>query len=247
MKEVYLAYFDLLGFKEFILNNEDESLIRRMGHVFRDIEFSLSLGNSENPMNGLILADISNSKLNCMNISDTIVFWTNDCNIDALKELIKVSYEFNWKQVNYNFPVRGAIIKGKIRFVNGKSDNRKGGSYSVRCLYGKGIIEAHNKAENQNWAGSVIDNSIIYDLIKNDSNLDFLLKYAIKYKVPYKTNEKEEEFVFKLSANLLNSKAFENASQGIIDTFKLDNKSIDNPSVQLKIENTLKFLSIFKE
>ncbi len=218
-----------------------------MGHVFRDIEFSLSLGNYEKPMSGLILADVSNSTLNCINISDTIVFWTNECSIEALKELIKVSYEFNRKQVSYNFPVRGSIIKGKIRFVNGNSENKKGGSYSVRCLYGRGIIDAHNKAENQNWAGSVIDNSIINDLIKNDKNLNFLLKYAIKYKVPYKTNIKEEEYVFKLSEKLLNSKAFENASQGIIDTFKLDNKSIDNPSVQLKIENTISFLSLFKE
>lgn len=248
MKEVYLAYFDLLGFKEFISNNEDETLIRRMGHIFRDIELSLSLGEFQAPIDGVKLANISNSKLNCINISDTIVFWTNDCGIDELKELIKVSYEFNWKQISYNFPIRGVITKGKIRFVNGNSNNRKGGSYSVKCLYGKGIVEAHNKAENQNWAGSVIDNSIIIDLNRNDENLNFLLKYAIKYKVPYKAIEQEEEeFVFRLSENLLNSIAFENASKNIIDTFKLDNKSVDNPSVQAKIENTIKFLNSFKE
>lgn len=71
MKEVYLAYFDFMGFKEFIQNNDDVVLMRRMGHIFRDIEMCLGKGEYKEARNGMILADISNSKLNCLNISDT--------------------------------------------------------------------------------------------------------------------------------------------------------------------------------
>ena len=80
MNEVYIAYFDLLGFKEFIMNNDDKVLIRRMGHIFRDLEKSLSKGKYQKPKNGTVLADISNLKINSLNISDTIILWTNDCN-----------------------------------------------------------------------------------------------------------------------------------------------------------------------
>jgi len=74
LKEVYLAYFDYLGFKEFIENNDDEVLMRRMGHIFRDIEGALGLGKYREPQNGVILSDLSNSSVNCLNISDTVLF-----------------------------------------------------------------------------------------------------------------------------------------------------------------------------
>ena len=59
MKEVYLAYFDFMGFKEFIQNNDDDVLMRRMGHIFRDIEICLGQGKYQEPRNGVIVADVS--------------------------------------------------------------------------------------------------------------------------------------------------------------------------------------------
>ena len=164
MKEVYLAYFDFMGFKQFIYNNDDEILMRRMGHIFRDIETSLGLGKYQESQNGVILADLSKSKLNCLNISDTVLIWTNECSSESLLELINVAYLFNWRENGYNFPVRGSVVKGKIREVTGKNTNSEGGSYSVQCVYGKAMIDAHLKAENQNWAGTVIDERVVIDL-----------------------------------------------------------------------------------
>ena len=164
MKEVYIAFFDFMGFKEFINNNDDEVLMRRMGHIFRDIEICLGQGKYQEPKNGVLLADVSKSKLNCLNISDSVIIWTNDCEADSLKELISVAYEFNWREIGYNFPLRGSVVKGKIREVTGRQTNSEGGSYSVQCVYGKGIVDAYLKAESQNWAGTVIDQNIINDL-----------------------------------------------------------------------------------
>ncbi len=92
-----------------------------MGHIFRDIEMVLGQGEYNEPKNGVITANFSNSKLNCLNISDTVVFWTNDTELHSLRELLNVAFEFNWKENLFNFPVRGAIIRGKIRIVNGLS------------------------------------------------------------------------------------------------------------------------------
>jgi hypothetical protein len=249
-KEVYISYFDFLGFKEFILNNNDENeLMRRMGHIFRDIEFAIGQGKFQKPFGGRILADLSQSKLNVLNISDTVVFWTNDTSRESLEELIKVAYEFNWKENLYNFPVRGSITKGKIRIINGNNKNDKGGSYGVSCLYGKGIVNAHLKAEGQEWAGTVIDNSILNEFSNEEEATTFLEPYAVKYKVPYKpdVNQVEEEFALRLTKGKLNPESFKNLSADIDRVFSQDNKSISHPSVQKKIKNTIDFLSTFKE
>src|SRR5699024_2535937 len=129
MKEVYLAYFDYMGFKEFIVKNEDEELIRRMNHIFRDIEIALGQGKYRAPKNGSILSNLSESTINCLNISDTVLFWTNDCTYESLKTLIKVADEFNWREVNYNFPIRLALVKGKVKEVSEKQTNSYSGSY----------------------------------------------------------------------------------------------------------------------
>lgn len=248
MKETYLAYFDFLGFKEFILNNEDEVLIQRMGHIYRDIEMALGQGKYNEPKNGVITANFSNSKLNCLNISDTVVFWTNDNELDSLKELLNVAFEFNWKENLYNFPLRGAIIKGKIRIVNGKTKTINGGSYGVSCLYGQGIVNAHLKAESQNWAGTVIDKSIVNEFKSAEEAHDFLKPYAVKYKIPYKNLDYEtEEYAFRFTKENINIATFESKSNSINRVFSQDNKSVEHPSVQKKIENTIKYLKSFIE
>ncbi|MFY8069003.1 MAG: hypothetical protein ACOVMG_02805 [Flavobacterium sp.] len=250
MKEVFIAYFDFLGFKEFILNNSDENeLMRRMGHIFRDIEFALGLGKIQEPKNGVILADLSESKINALNISDTVVFWTNDTTKESLQELIKVAYEFNWKENLYNFPIRGSISKGKIRIVNGSKKNDFGGSYGVSCLYGKGIVNAHLKAESQDWAGTVIDNSILEEFSTEIEINAFFEPFAVKHKVPYKENRviDSEEFVLRLIKGTLNETSYISTKDNIERVFNQDNKSTSHPSVQRKIKNTIDFLDIFKE
>lgn len=78
--EVYITYFDLLGFKEFIKNNSEKHIDIRMRQVFRDIEFSLTLNNikhsSVDP--NIVIPDLTQAKVNCVNISDTIIYWTED-------------------------------------------------------------------------------------------------------------------------------------------------------------------------
>lgn len=248
MKEVYLAYFDYMGFKEFIENNTDRDLIRRMSHVFRDIEIALGQGKYQEPRHGVILSDLSESVINCLNISDTVLFWTNDCTIESLKSLIKISYDFNWSQIGFNFPIRGSIIKGMIKEVSGKQTNSLGGSYSVECIYGKGLIKAHDKAESQNWAGTVIDQSIVSDLEAHADGIQYLDKYAIKYRIPYKTGILEyDEYAFRLVRNLSTDLGLENLLQSVDKVFSQDNKSVDDPSVQIKIENTKHFLRFLKD
>lgn len=247
MKEVYLAYFDFMGFKQFILNNEDEILMRRMGHIFRDIEICISRGNYHPPRGGMIFADTSKSKLNTLNISDTILFWTNDLSEESLAELLEVAYEFNQREISHNFPLRGSVVKGNIRIVSGKDDNKNGGSYSVQCLYGKGLVYAHDLAEKQQWAGTIIDETVISDLETFEEGRKLIEKYTLDYDVPRKKMAPRPSKVFKLRQGIANEEHLKNLLKSIDDVFALDNKGTEHPDVQEKIKNTKDFLIYTKD
>lgn len=247
MKEVYLAYFDFMGFKNFILNNEDEVLMRRMGHIFSSLETCLSKGTYHPSQGGMLYADISQSKLNSLNISDTILLWSNDLSNESLLELIEVAYAFNWRQVTFNFPLRGAVVKGNIRLVSGRDENPNGGSYSVQCLYGKGLVYAHDIAENQEWAGTIIDETVFDPLNSFKAGKDLLGKYVTDYNVPLKYDQFRQSKVFKLKQGPLNEESLKNSLDMIDYVFALDNKGVDNESVQRKIKNTKDFLIYTKD
>ena len=245
----FIAYFDFLGYKEFILNNDSKHLRLRARHILRDIEISLGQGKYQDPQNGVIVADLSLTRINCLNISDTVIFWTNDASIESLEELLLVAYEFNWRQIIYNFPVRGVICCDEIQMISGQQKNQAGAIYSPNLIYGHGLVKAHLKAENLNWAGSVIDKTLIEQI---DGKVDvqrFLEPFAKLYHVPYKVYEQDiqEEFALNINKGGLNETAFNNTKDSIISAFSSDNKSIDKPRVQEILTNTIAFLETFRD
>ena len=245
----FIAYFDFLGYKEFILNNDSEHLRRRAGHILRDIESSLGQGKYQEPRNGVIVADLSSTRINCLNISDTVIFWTNDDSVESLEELLLVAYEFNWREILYNFPVRGVVYCDEIEMISGQQKNQAGAIYSPNLINGHGLVKAHLKAENLNWAGSVIDKTVIEQINGKVDIQSFLEPFAKPYKVPYKVygHDIQEEFALNINKGVLNETAFNNTKDGIIRAFSSDNKSIDKPRVQEILANTIAFLETFRD
>jgi hypothetical protein len=246
----YIAYFDFLGYKEFILNNDSDYLSIRINHIVRDIKLALSKGKCKEPDGFIISPDISQTRINCLNVSDTVIFWTFDDSVESLEELLIIANEFNWRQIKYNFPVRGVIYFDKIEMYSEKSKNTVEATYSANLIYGQGLVKAHLKTESLDWAGSVIDKTVIDSINDKVGDIDIFLKpYAKLYKVPYKKNASpymEEEYALRLnkSDNLTDQK-FESFKQGIINVFKMDNKSIESPRVEEILTNTIKYLETY--
>lgn len=243
----FIAYFDFLGFKDFILNNDIEYQNQIMNDIFRDIESSLGNGKLIKSQKGLI-SYISESRKNCINFSDTIIFWTNDNTIESLKEITEVAYKFNWKAINFFFPIRGALVFGEIIHADYRHYNDSGGKYNINSVFGRGIVEAHFKAESQDWAGSVIDQSVINFLIENNLEpTSYLSDYAKQYKIPYKPGitVKNYEFAFRLIKGTINELANKNLRNRIERNFANHKKDISEPSVKIKLENTLEYLKSF--
>ena len=244
----FIAYFDYLGFEKFIENNDLEYQKKILVNNFIDMESALGQGKLKN-IHGGYVADFSDSKINCINFSDTVVFWTNDDSKESLLELIQVANEFNWRTINYSFPVRGSLVFGEIEYIDFKQVTNYQGLYNVNSVFGKGLVAAHLKAESQNWAGTVIDESIIKEIETKNYNIEKLLvPYSKKYKVPYKNNHlNKEEFVMCLVSDILDELAFESMRNNIKRNFAHHNKSVKHKDVQEKISNTIKFLESFLE
>lgn len=242
----FIAYFDYLGFGQFIENNDLNYQKRIMGNIFRDIELALSNGKIKKATIGAI-ADMTQSKVNCINFSDTIVFWTNDDSNSSLIELLEVANRFNWQAILHFFPARGSVVYGEIEYVDFKQNNPAGGLYNINSVFGKGLVRAHKKAESQNWAGTVFDESIITELTLREYNLnDFLSPFAKKHKVPYKNEIMlPDEYVMSIVQGTLNDEALKNFGDGIIRNFSSHKKSINNKDVQEKINNTINFLKSY--
>ncbi|MDX1939019.1 MAG: hypothetical protein SFU99_00625, partial [Saprospiraceae bacterium] len=119
--------------------------------------------------------------------------------------------------------------------------------YNVNSMFGKGLVKAHLKANAQEWAGTVLEESFINEIKKRGYNPDeFLLPYAKKYKVPYKKEESlSEEYVLRLVKGTLNEEALKNYANGVRKNFEAHEKTINDLRVKSKLDNTIKFLESF--
>ena len=243
----FITYFDFIGFKKFILNNETAHINKRIKHILRDIEFSICQRNLKKTDSGVI-ANLDNSRINCLIISDTIIFWTNDNSLDSFNELLKISFNFNMRVTCNHFPVRGAIVFDEIEIISGFNEAKNGGTYNVNSIYGKGLIKAYLKAEDLNFASCVIDKSVV-EKIQEFGNLnDIIGKFIVDYKVPYKKSEIScNEFVLKFFLdNKISKDAYKNLVNDITNAFKGDNKEMDLRSEEI-LKNTIEFVGILKE
>lgn len=190
-------------------------------------------------------------KIHCINFSDTVIFWTDNKSIDALKDLLEVANRFNQTCICFFFPVRGSIVFGDVFGKKFEYNCEAGGTYGVNSIFGKGLIQAYLKAGQQNWAGTVIDESVVTFLKENKIHVDsFLNPFAKKFKVPYKqgAENKEAEWVLNLveTKHKINEDFYKNRRRNIIENFSNYNKRTDSEDVQIKIENTIRFLESYK-
>lgn len=241
----FIAYFDYLGFKDFIEKNDLDVHIQIMNNNFRDIEDAIGQGKHRQGINGGLIADLSQSTLNAINFSDTVVIWTNDDSTDSFIELLKVAHRFNHRTVTVFFPVRGMIVMDELESVAYSYTNKIGGTYNINSVFGKGLVKAHVQAEAQQWAGTVIGEEVIEEIRNRGVDVDEMMApYARRYKVPYKSPFEipYEEYALKLVKNI-NDEFFKNVSEGIVRNFSQYNKDASHPSVQEKLKNTIEYLN----
>lgn len=245
----YIAFFDVLGFKEFIKNNDLEEVKRRFNHVLRESQTAVSGGNTIQLSYGLV-PDLSKQKVNCLHISDSIIFWTNTARLEDFIEIANVCYTFYWRSLQTTFPLRGCLTFGEIDFQPQKFDPSQQGEFFNSSLLGKGIVDAYLKSDSLEYAGCIIDESALKDLPEK-TIYDLLEEQKIcLYKVPYKDNCSKYEHVFRPNRGKHDDVSFRNAAINIKSLFCYTSKVTEDElpqSVKNKLNNTIDFINYFRE
>lgn len=245
----YLAYFDILGYKEFLLKNDHDYLHNRVSHIIRDMEIAVGNGRYVDIGLGRVGADLSENRIHMMIYSDTILFYTPDDSPEMLPEILRVAHAFNWNMNLHNMPIRGCLYHGELTARTGRLDNPAGAIYQVSTMYGKGIVHAHQLAESLSFAGTVIDDSVIGRIQTMDMDpVEVLHPFAKPYNIRSKIEDwnGREMYVCKIIGDDgLNAELYKNTIRDIKGVFSKDKKTVDNPRVQEILQNSLDFLATF--
>lgn len=241
LKDIFISFFDLLGFVSFLKNNDNTEMEYRIDHLYRDIEYALSKDQLNNEINGYITHNISHSQINCLTISDSIIFWSNDNSVNAFREIVEVTFLFNQRMTNWNFPVRGALVYGEFGIKKWDDVNSINKTYRANSIYGKGLIRAYELVNSLEWSGAILDDSVT-SAVHIQSEIETILsRVAVNYPVPTKHGVKNF-YSFFIEKPGFNSEVLKNKIDHIENfIFKGDNKEFDE-SIERKFSNTIEFL-----
>lgn len=266
----YIAFIDILGFKELIEKKTHEELIKIYENGFTiSNQISSSKNNYiefEKEGKTICTPDISKSEVNSFLFSDSIVYWTNDNSENSFKELLVVVKNTFRISFLFGLPLRGAISVGELTFRNYAPQNQNN-VFIQNCIVGKGLSETYVLESKQIWSGCIISEKCI-EFIEKDKQLNIIESLLntndlIKYDVPMKNNKQgilskisdsiKKLFNKKSSMTIKNSLVLnwmENLSNmsedKINELFAKYGKDISNPDVQIKIKNTIKFYQYLK-
>ena len=238
-KQPYLAFLDILGFSTLVRKNSHEVLVQLYDEIFSETvqrvdEMMKKLNDSRAKKQGDEYID---SGLKIVNISDSIIIWTQHGNPNALFEIVFAASTLMGISLVRGLPLRGCIT----RQVFSVKEKR-----TVTSVIGKGLVHAYHNEKIQQWAGCMVDTEIInyfrgiekyignwerpspierenlvyeYDIpiIDNQKKLTTVKGYAVNWSEPFITDKMIEE------------------------SFVAHNKKDDSEGTKNKIQNTLNF------
>jgi hypothetical protein len=241
----YLAHFDVMGFKEMVYNNDLVDLKSYFNNLL--IISQTSLANNTFTKNGLgQVANLNKQKVNCLHISDSILFWTNGDSDQDFNDIMDVCSNFYIKSLNNYLPVRGCLAYGEIDY-NPDTITIGNVTFSNSSMIGKGLVDAYIKADSLEFSGCVIHESVLSFV--NPSLIDSYISSnkICNYKTPLKKGS-QFELIFCPVQNSINTLTFNNKLNHIKKLFTKASKtdiSKMHESVLAKMNNTIDFIKTF--
>lgn len=121
--EQYVAFLDILGFKDLVEKNSHEELERVYKNlVIPNTEHSLSFGASKViDIDGerKAVADISKFSINSLIVSDSVILWTDRVTMKSFIDIVTVARNLLVQGIFCGIPMRGAISLGPVSFLRG--------------------------------------------------------------------------------------------------------------------------------
>ncbi|HEX4374138.1 MAG TPA: hypothetical protein VHZ50_12625 [Puia sp.] len=186
----FICFFDILGFKDIVLNNSHLELNKIYENLFeassRDV-----ISRWQNVTHTFAYAE---DLIELSIISDSIILWSKDLTQKSFLQLLLFARKLLQNAFYIGMPLRGALSVGPIT-----ARNTTIGSFTI---YGKGLVNAYLLEQSQNWSGCIVDDKAIAKLIeltknKSGANLNDLEKagFIVNYSVSLKDNTSKQFYV----------------------------------------------------
>ncbi|MBD3581556.1 hypothetical protein [Flavobacterium selenitireducens] len=231
MKNSFVAFFDILGFKNMVEKNSHEKLTEIYNNgLYESLDFAEKATNAVfkliTPQN-----ELDSLKIKIYVVSDSIFFIQDELTQRGLLYIISYCRLLIGAAIADGIPIRGALSHGPISV-----DNKRG-----TTIFGLGLTKAASLEAKQQWAGGIVDPEcfeivpkenpdIVEHLVNNKTN-----PIITRYKVPQKDGSAREELAMDWTIyELIKSE------EDIRSAFRRHKKEIVE-DVQIKIENTVKF------
>ncbi len=187
--ERYIAFLDILGFSDMILNTDLKEILKRFELILFLTPYAETLGEWTN-LGERIYTE--NKKCSCFSFSDTFVLCSRDATPESLNAIIIATFILSRSLFAFGFPVRGAITKGEADYIP-----------NTNHLVGKAIIEAARLEKRQNWFGVIISPEVLPIGNKKDGLWESAAQILAEYPVPFKNEENIPHIVINWRLNLI--------------------------------------------
>jgi hypothetical protein len=246
----YVALLDILGFKDLINKNPHEKVMELFNNFRIYVQMSLAKEKTTFDARGRMVSDLSNSSINSNIISDSLIFWSNDNEIESFFELVECLHSLIYFCHNRPFIfLRGEITYGNFSYEHNGAIRGKNNTLIIHpIMLGKALVDAYEIERQLQIAGCIIDPKAI-EAAKNANFKGFneswegLIKEQkiIEYSMPLKNGS--------LKSWTINwvSRASNPDKETIYNGFNSFSKTVKDQSTEEKRANTLAYYSYIKE
>lgn len=224
----FIAFFDVLGFKNLVEKNSHETLMSIYEDALCDTVFQISRTGIDLYKNDeTAVKSLENIKKHI--ISDSIILIQNDFSHRGFFFLILQCRVLLSVCMDQGIPLRGAISLGPVSILENFGTT----------IVGKGLTNAYTLESIQNWSGAIIDDScfeihpgdkFFLEIMNNHGN-----PLVVDYKVPTKNSENREYRVINWTSEKESLKKIEKS-------FSQHGKEINTEKEKLIVSNTLDFV-----
>lgn len=248
----YIAFFDILGFKDLVFNNDHTSLEKIYEHFSNAAHLSLANFQAQEGQiadNSIAKIDMSKVTVNSLIVSDSVIFWTNGESPNDFMEIISASQLMLAVSFKIGVPVRGGISFGDFTFNEFETDSPQ--KNVLTSCFGRALVDAYSLEALQEWSGCIVSETALehfstqveyYQKMTAEELVDLDLLKSYKVLVEYDAPLKRSVDNY-LVVNYLNYSDIDMGftEQRIRSAFGAFSKTTTHESVQTKIENTVSF------
>ena len=234
MKNSFVAFFDILGFKTLVEKNNHDNLMQiYSAALYETIDLTEEYYDMVYPV---LTPDSEKNALNIKTfvISDSIILVQEEFTKRGFLYMLAKCQILLSSSLSEGIPLRGALSFGPISII----ENKRG-----TTIVGQGLTKAYMLESSQQWSGGIVDKECFENIpnTKGDDFIKVLLNdkvnpLIVKYNIPLKDNKFKSGYGFNWPKyNLIKS------DTDIIEAFSKHKKEISSEKEQLMLDNTIKY------